>query len=258
MQTSEGGIFLRINSFVKGIPISFDLRELGTTVEIPFVGSLQYINPKDDHTTLMNDEEEAYIYGTIVNSYDHYYIQESDLIASPLIITNVVKSNVLPRSGHRDDVVPFQAYLIYCIYKDTHQSTKHHCQLHDTHGHYSSIISLPYGKLLANIFKHFKVDMSNEATLPELPVIDSSILPKLHLQDIRSDKAIKDSMNNTPQHVITLEYFDLDESLAPSDSTPPSTTPFHTSSNQSIPTKSGCNTKKCFKKVTSTPPPDGD
>ncbi|KAJ4973756.1 hypothetical protein NE237_006930 [Protea cynaroides] len=151
---------LRITSWVKGVPISFDTQQLVELLNISNAGELVYCAPRE--RKFLTEVMRAEVSRQILRS-DRWEMRAINLRSEPRVYCKIIQHNLVPQSGHYDTVSQLTQYLIYSIC--TRQPvclpyiiirTMHRATTPGLKG------NLPYGRLVTTLLTRLYVNLEGE------------------------------------------------------------------------------------------------
>ncbi|KAJ4973452.1 hypothetical protein NE237_006626 [Protea cynaroides] len=108
----EHGQELCITSYVKGVHISFDYRQLTDLLGIPYDGPMVYCAPGEPQFVEMEMRPE--IDNQLLRP-DRWQIRACYLRPAPRVFCKIIQHNLIPQSGHYERVSQLTQFLIYNI-----------------------------------------------------------------------------------------------------------------------------------------------
>ncbi|KAJ4977482.1 hypothetical protein NE237_002588 [Protea cynaroides] len=156
----ERGGELRITSYVKGVDVSFDYRQLADLLGISYAGPLVFCAPGEPQ--FFSLQMRAEIDSQLIRP-DRWQMKASYLRSYPRVYCKIIQHNLIPQSGHYERVSQLTQYLLYCIC--TRQPV---ClpyiimptMISATLPTYTG--NLPYGRMITTLLTRLGVDLLDE------------------------------------------------------------------------------------------------
>ncbi|KAJ4964967.1 hypothetical protein NE237_016816 [Protea cynaroides] len=174
---------LRISSYVRGVPISFNTHQLANLLGVPNDGDLVYCPPK----------AKGYLTEDLRREIAHQILNPgAPMKAASLrpvlrVYSRIIQHNIVPQSDHYSGLSQLTQYITYCVCTGERVSlpyliigTMHQATLAD------KASNLPYGHLITSLLHHLGVSMRGEVTVEDTMTsdIDWNAIRRMQMVDL--------------------------------------------------------------------------